>query len=153
VKAAGASWRSTALIGIPAGIAIFATVTGLGDHFARTRNWAGLGAIAGGFVLLMLAGALTERRGQRLREARATLTAVVVIAVVLGGLFWVILRDWSTPLTCAAVISYWALLALIGRGAYLVRRRLRWRRHKYPAEARQWEKDAYALWPRREARR
>jgi hypothetical protein len=144
---------AAALIGIPAAAAIFAVIMALGDHFARTRNWAGLGAVAAGFVLLMLAFDLTGTRGERLREARNTLTALTVITVALGGLFWIIFRHWGEPATYGAAVAYEALLALAWRGAYLIRRSLRWRKHNYPAEARQWEKEAYALWPRREARR
>jgi len=144
---------AAALIGIPVAAVIFAAVLGLGDHFVHTRNWAGLGAIGSGLVLLMLADDLTSRRGERLREARLTLTAVAVITAALGGLFWIIFRHWGEPATYGAAVAYEALLALAWRGAYLIRRSLRWRKYKYPAEARQWEKDAYALWPRREARR
>jgi hypothetical protein len=148
----GAPWSDAArgwLIGIPAGTAIFVTVMALADHFIHTGNRIGIAAVLGGFVLLMLASDLAVPCGSRLREALRTLTAVTAGAVALGGLYWIIGRHWGEPATYAAGVSYWALLALAGRGVYLARRRLRWRRHKYPAEARQWEKDAYALWPRR----
>jgi hypothetical protein len=151
-KAAAASWRFWALA-VPAALAIGITVLALGDHFIHTRNWIGIAAIFGSFVLLMLASDLTGARGSRLREAGNSLTALAVIAVALGGLFWIIFRHWPAPATYAAGVAYEALLALTWRGGYLVRRRLRWRKYKYPAEARQWERDAYALWPRREARR
>jgi MFS family permease len=144
---------AAALIGIPAGAAICVTLLALGDHFAYTRNWAGVAAVAGGFVLLMLASDLAGRRGSRLREARTTLTAVAVVALALGGLYWITGCHWGGPATFAAGAAYWTLLALAWRGAYLTRRRLRWRKHGYSPEARQREKEAYALWPRREARR
>jgi hypothetical protein len=140
---------AAALIGLPAGAAIFVTVTALADHFIHTGNRAGIAAVLGGFVLLMLAGDLAVPCRSRLREALGTLTAVTAGAVALGGLYWIIGRHWGEPATYAAGVGYWALLALAGRGVYLARRRLYWRKHKYSPDARQWEKDAYALWPRR----
>jgi apolipoprotein N-acyltransferase len=123
-KPAGGSWRTAALIGIPAGVAISAAVLGLGDHFMHTGNRIGIAAILGGFVLLMLVSDLTGARGSRLREAGNSLAALAVIAVALGGLLWIVFRHWPAPATYAAGIGYEALLALAWYGLHLVRNRL-----------------------------
>lgn len=140
---------AAALIGIPAATVIFAVILGLGDHFVHTRNWAGAGAILGGFVLLMLAGDLTGRRGRRLRDALGTLTAVTLIGAAFGGLYWILGRHWASPAAYGAGVAWWATLGAVMLAVSRVRRRLYWRRHGYTAAERRADAAALAVIPRR----
>lgn len=141
--------RRATLIGIPLGIAVAATVLATGTHFADTRNWAGVGAVLGGFVLLMLAADLTGSRGQRLRRALGTLTAVTVALAALGGLYWIIGRHWASPAMYAAGVAWCASIGAVMLAVSRVRRRLYWNKYGYSPGERRAQARAEALWPRR----
>jgi hypothetical protein len=145
--------RRAALIGIPASIAVGVTVIALGDHFIHTGNRAGIAAVLGGLVLLMLVSDLTVPRGSRLRGALGTLTAVTVTAAAFGGLYWITGRHWGEPATYAAGVAWWAVIGAVMLAVSRVRRRLYWRKYGYSPEARRADADAYRIIPRRGAHR
>ena len=109
----------------------------------------GVGAVLGGFVLLMLAADLTGSRGQRLRRALGTLTAVTVALTALGGLYWIIGRHWASPAMYAAGVAWCAAIGAVMLAVSRVRRRLYWNKYGYSPQARRAEIDAYRILPRR----
>lgn len=141
--------RHPAVTGTALGAVVAGAVLPLGTHFADTRNWAGMGAVLGGLVLLMLASDLTVPRGSRLRGALGTLTAVTVTLSALGGLYWVAGRHWGEPATYAAGVAWMAAIGAVMLAAGRVRRRLYWRKYGYSPAERRAQADAGRLFPRR----
>lgn len=155
-------WLTAAVVAAVVAGGIAAVAFPLGTHFADTRNWKGLGIIAGCLLALMTASSAVPSGGDRrgplaaLRRACGFLGYITAVAGFLGPAAWFEAgpgRGWHGP-GLYGLGAAWALAWLAaGLAAGKARRRLYWRKYGYTPEQRRADADAYRIIPRRRAQR